>query len=116
MIYLASPYSDADPLIVKTRFLIAEEVTAGLITQGKFIYSPIVHCHELALKYSLPGDFVFWRRYNIDMLRRADCMYILDIPGWDTSSGVKHEMMVAAEIGIEIHMVKQNLEIRPWFV
>lgn len=116
MIYLASCYSDPDPLIQKTRFLIAEEVTAGLITQGKFIYSPIVHCHELAQKYNLPSDFVFWRRYNIDMLRRADCMYILDIPGWDTSKGVRHEMEIAVEIGLEICMVKQNLELRPWFV
>ena len=116
MIYLASPYSHPDDLIRKTRFLIAQEVTAGLINLGKFIYSPIVHCHELAETYAMPTDFVFWRRYNIDMLRRADCMYILEIPGWDTSDGVKHEMLVASEIGIEIHLVKQNLETRPWFV
>ena len=101
---------------MKTRFLLAEETTARLLTAGKCVYSPIVHCHELAAKFNLPSDFVFWRRYNIDMLRRADGMYILDIPGWDTSKGVRHEMEIAVEIGLEICMVKQNLELRPWFV
>lgn len=116
MIYLASPYSHEDPLIKKTRFLLAEQVTAQLILQGKFIYSPIVHCHALAERYEMPGDFVFWRRYNIDMLKRADQMYILSIPGWDTSVGVKHEMEIAVEIGIEISLVNDKGEIKQWFV
>ena len=116
MIYLASPYSHSDILIMKTRFLLAEEITAQLIMAGKFVYSPIVHCHELAQKFELPKDFVYWRRYNIDMLRRADQMYILDIPGWDESQGVKFELQIAVEIGIEVFMVNQKGEVKPWFV
>ena len=80
MLYLASPYSDPDPLIMKTRFLLAEQVTARLLQREIWVYSPIVHCHELALKYELPTDFTFWRAYNFAMLRHADELFVLKIP------------------------------------
>ncbi len=100
MIYLASPYSHPDPLIMKTRFLMAEQATAFMLKVGKFVYSPIVHCHELAAKYSLPTDFDFWQRYNRDMIRRCSTFAILDIAGWRESKGVKGEFEFAALCGM----------------
>lgn len=91
MIYLASPYSHPDPLIMKTRFLLAEQVTAKLLGEGLFVYSPIVHCHELGLKYSLPTDFAFWKKYNFDMIRRCSVLFVLSIDGWELSKGVRAE-------------------------
>lgn len=101
MIYLASPYSHPDPLVMKTRFLLAQQATAAMIFEGKFVYSPIVHCHELAQAYQLPKDFDFWRRYNIDMLRRADAFRILKIPGWDESKGVCPEGDIAVALDLD---------------
>lgn len=95
MIYLASPYSNPDPLIVQTRFLLVEQCTAELIKQGLFVWSPIVHCHEMARKYNLPTDAEFWQGYNFDFIRRADAVYVLNIPGWDKSVGVGMEMRLA---------------------
>lgn len=108
MIYLASPYSHPDPIIRKTRFLLAEQATAGLLTLGFFPYSPIVHCHELAEKYYMAPDFSFWRDYNIDMLRRADAFYILRIEGWAESKGVTHERGVAHLLNIPETFVDEN--------
>lgn len=113
MIYLASPYTHPDPLIMKTRFLLAEQCTAAMLFEGHFVYSPIVHCHEIAQKYSLPSDFSFWKTYNFDMLRRADKFYILDIPGWAESKGVMAERTLAAEIGFYIYHVNEHGEILP---
>lgn len=112
MIYLASPYSSPDPLIMKTRFLLAEQVCASLIASGEFPYSPIVHCHEMAQKYSLPTDFAFWQRYNIDMLRRADKLFILMIEGWQSSLGVTYERDFAKACGIPTFGIKEEGE--PW--
>jgi hypothetical protein len=100
MIYLASPYSSPDPLIMRTRFLLAEQVTAQLLGERKHVYSPIVHCHELAMKYKLPTDFEFWKKYNFDFLRRADTFYVLEIDGWETSKGVTVESNLAATLDI----------------
>lgn len=108
MLYLASPYTHSDPLIVKTRFLLAEQVTANLLERGYFIYSPIVHCHALAEKYALPSDFTFWKQYNFDFIRRSDQFLILNIPGWEESKGVTAERDFARECGIEIGFVDEH--------
>jgi hypothetical protein len=95
MIYLASPYSHTDRLIMKTRFLLAQQATAAMLSRREFVYSPIVHCHELTSQYSLPTDFDFWKAYNFDMLRRADKFVVLKIDGWEESKGVKAEAELA---------------------
>lgn len=105
MIYLASPYSSPDPVIVKTRFLLVEQCCAALIKRGEFVWSPIVHCHEMSLRYEMPGDHEFWLNYDKDIMRRADAIYVLKIPGWAESKGVQ----------MEIEFAKYN-NIPLWFV
>lgn len=111
MIYLASAYSHADPVIVKTRFLLVEQCTAALITEGHFVWSPIVHCHELAKKYNLPTDAAFWKAYNFDFIRRCDKMLVLNIEGWQESKGVQMELKLAAECLIDVFFVTQDGDI-----
>lgn len=114
MIYLASPYTSRDSLIIKTRFLIVEQVTAQLLEQGHFIYSPIIHCHQLASKYALPTDFDFWRRYNFDMIRRCDEFWVLTIPGWQESKGVTAECDLAYTLDLPRSHVDEEGRVRPW--
>jgi len=102
MIYLASPYSHPDPLIRKTRFLLAEEFVANNFP--KHIYSPIVHYHEMALKFNLESDFQNWKQINFDMIRRADAFWILDIDGWYESKGVTAEGDFARECGFDLQL------------
>lgn len=103
MIYLASPYSHPDPLIRKTRFLLAEECVARNFP--KHIYSPIVHYHELANKFSLDTTFTTWQLINFDMIRRADEFWILDIDGWMESAGVMAEKDFAGMCGLTVRLV-----------
>lgn len=110
MIYLASPYTHKDQLIMKTRFLLAEQVTARLLHRRSWVYSPIVHCHELALRYHLPTDFAYWRDYNFAMLRRCDTLYVLFIPGWEESLGVTEEIKFAQTAGIPVYAIDENAE------
>lgn len=105
MIYLASPYSHPDPLVMKTRFLLAEQVTAGLLATCQWTYSPIVHCHELASKYKLPTDFNYWKAYNLHMLRRAESFAVLTIPGWQESKGVTGELDAWQEWGGSVDFI-----------
>lgn len=102
MMYLASPYSDPDPVIRKTRFLIAAERTAEKLTAGLIVYSPIVHCHFLVENFNLPPDFDFWKKYNFGILRRASSVCVLQIKGWEESKGVRAEMQLAADLDIPL--------------
>lgn len=108
MIYLASPYSHPDPLIMKTRFLLAEQVTAHLIQQGLFVYSPIVHCHAMSERYALPTTFDFWKAYNFDILRHARELVVLHIEGWKESKGVQGEIAFAQQFTLPIMYVNKE--------
>lgn len=110
MIYLGSPYSSPDPLIMRTRFLLAEQVTAKLLSERLHVYSPIVHCHELAHKYNLPKEFSFWQEYNFNFLRRADQLYVLKIEGWDTSRGLTAEITLAKYMNLPVRFVNDEGE------
>lgn len=97
MIYLASPYTDKDYAVMEDRYIIARDVTAALLARGEIIFSPIVHCHELAKHNDLPRDIHFWWRYNSGMIRAASAFAILTLDNWKTSKGVSREYRLASE-------------------
>lgn len=111
MIYLASPYSHPDALTVKTRYLLVEQTAALLIKRGLFVWSPIVHCHEMTGRHIMPTDAEFWKAYNFDFMRRADAIYVLKIPGWELSKGVKMEIDFAIYNGIPLVYVNELGEV-----
>lgn len=112
MIYLGSPYSHPDQLVMRTRFLLAEQVTAKLIVNhGLAIFSPIVHCHEMAVKYEFPTDFSFWKKYCLSILRRADELFVLRISGWDKSVGLTAEIKAAMDICLPIRYINEHGEL-----
>jgi hypothetical protein len=100
MIYLGSPYSHSDPAVRLSRFRAAEIATFLLLRDRKWVYSPIVHCHELATKFLLPKEFEYWQAYDVNFLRRADEFYSLVIDGWEESVGLTFERKTAGLLGI----------------
>lgn len=110
-IYLASPYTSPDPDLVESRFLAAERYVANYLSTDVWVYSPIVHCHELAKRHSLPKDFDFWIQYNFAMLEKAGALFVLQLPGWETSKGVSAEIEFARKRHIPIQYVPFEAEI-----
>lgn len=103
MIYLASPYSHESRYVMQARYLAVCEATAALLRQRQMVYSPIVHCHELARMFDLPEDFEFWKEYNLHMIKRADTFGILKIEGWKESKGVQGELEFARRQELPIY-------------
>jgi hypothetical protein len=99
-IYLASPYTSGDSSIMEERAVLAAKFTADSLRDGHHIYSPIVHCHELAKHHELPKDFTFWRNYNFAMLSKASALWVLTLDGWDVSIGVLEEIELATKLSI----------------
>lgn len=92
MIYIASPYSHPATAMREFRYREVEGYTAKLLSERSWCYSPIVHCHQLSIRFSLPFTADFWEAYNFHMLERCDALHILQLPGWEDSRGVQSEI------------------------
>ena len=106
MIYLASPYSDPDPMVRKGRYHLALFYTGRRMRKGERIFSPIVYSHYLALNHELPKDFDWWREFDEAMIRACPGFRVLCIPGWQESRGVQAEIALASNLGREIEYIE----------
>ena len=100
MIYLDSPYSHSDKAVRNERYFAVMKRTAELINQGFFVYSPILHNHNMADKYNLSSNFEFWQAFDKHMIDLAEAVYVLKLDGWNTSIGVNYEINYASTKGI----------------
>jgi nucleoside 2-deoxyribosyltransferase len=107
MIFLSSPYSDPDPLVMAKRFIEVEELTSAMLKQGAVVFSPIVYLHEISKKYNLPKDAQYWSNFNVSMLRRCDLFAILMLDGWEQSKGVQMELSLAKHLNIPVQELRK---------
>jgi hypothetical protein len=84
------------------------EFTASKLKSGEFVYSPIVHCHNMAEIYDIPTGFEFWKNYNEAMILSAKGLLVYAIPGWRTSIGVTAEIAVAKRNSLPILYVPDH--------
>ena len=106
MIYIASPYSHDDPAVMQKRFELAQEFVAESLNAGVTVFSPIVHCHEMAQKFNMPTDFDFWQKYCTDMLSCATMMVVLPMQGWQDSKGIASEIQYCEDNKIEWTLIE----------
>ena len=102
MIYLAVPYTDADPAVMDARAEVADHVAALLTRSGNEVYSPISSWHHIAKKYNLPTDHEYWKDLNRRMLLNCDRLLVIKLDGWGNSKGILDEIHFAERFGIEI--------------
>jgi hypothetical protein len=89
MIYLASPYSGT-PEQMEHRYRLALAYTATQLRLGVAIFSPIVYGHQLAKEV---GTFAAaWKALNEAMILHSKELWVLEIEGWQESSGVQQEI------------------------
>jgi len=97
VIYLCAPYTHSDWHVVFYRIKKVNLIAGHLINKGFFIFSPISHCHEIAMACHLPTDFDFWQRYNKAMIDACDCLLLATLAGWRESKGVTGEISYARQ-------------------
>lgn len=107
-IYIASPYTHPKADVMEERYEIVSGHTAFLLNKGIHVFSPIVHCHELAKTFGLPRHAEFWNAYNVTMLRAAGQLLVLTMEGWHESRGVKHEIYIAELLHIPLKYETPN--------
>ena len=106
LVYLAVPYSHPDPVIREWRFNEVNKLAAKLMKEGIIIFSPISHCHSIAIGYTLSTDWKFWKNYDIAYLSCSKKLLVYKLDGWETSIGVTSEIKIANELGIPIEYIE----------
>lgn len=101
-VYVASPYSHSDKDIMTARYKLNEFASAYWTWQGCCVYSPLIHFHKMAKHYKMPTSFDFWNKNNYSMLRHAEKVFVLELPGWTRSIGLNAECDIANMLHIDI--------------
>jgi hypothetical protein len=89
--YLASPYTSDDHAVMEGRHIQICQIASHLMLEGWYIFSPIAHCHPIAVHGGLPRDFRFWQDYDHLMMDACGNMIVAKLPGWEMSKGVDAE-------------------------
>ena len=95
IVYLACPYTHADPLIRIWRYELATAAAATLIARGLIVFSPITMTHPIDILLAgadktLGSDY--WLRFDEAFMKCCSQMIILTLEGWDQSDGISREI------------------------
>ena len=75
---------------------------AHCFKQNVWVFSPIVYAHMMVKKHALPTDAAPWVAFNLQALRMAEALFVLQLPRWEESKGVMMEIKVATTLQIPI--------------
>jgi hypothetical protein len=101
-VYLGSPYSHPDQRVIDWRHEQTQAATAYFMLHGHVIFSPICHTHRLPVGQKHYLDFTFWMAQDLPILRQADELWVLMLPGWRESRGLSREIEEAQALGVPI--------------
>lgn len=104
-LYLASSYTAPTSLVMENRYHAAIDATHYLLKNKIWVYSPIVHCHPIAIKHDLPKDFDYWMEYNRLMILNSRGLAVLMLDGWQESKGVTAEIEYCGSLGKPIYFM-----------
>jgi len=90
--YLATPYSKY-PSGIEQAFIDASKLAGLLMRAGMRVYSPIAHCHPIAIHASIdPMDHSIWLPFDRAMMQAADVLFVAHMDGWQESYGIAEEI------------------------
>ncbi|OYU08841.1 MAG: hypothetical protein CFE47_00325 [Pseudomonas sp. PGPPP1] len=94
-IFLACPYSHADASVTHDRFIACNKVAATIIEAGHAVFSQVSMSHPINLAFEGKDSAAIgklWAPVDAFFMDALDELIILDLPGWDLSSGIKREV------------------------
>ena len=114
MIYLCSVYSlnpdgrdkEAMNKLMEKRWKYVMKRTSEFLKEGVILFSPIAHCHELALRHGMPKTFSFWEHLDFGYIEASSHVWVLMMPGWQDSVGVSAEIKEAHRTGKTVRFIR----------
>lgn len=108
LIYLASPYTNADVEIMEDNYVVVSNIAADMVANGDVVFSPISYGHNLIQFKDMPGDWGFWFNFCVTFLLKCDKLIVCKMPGWEKSIGVSEEIEIANKYGIPVEYIETN--------
>ena len=115
MIYVASLYSlnaksnsFQDTCTRQHRYEYTEKRVSEFLSKGELVYSPIVHCHNMSVRYSLPKEYKFWQNIDRHMIDLCEGVYVLMMEDWELSEGITDEINYAMDLGKPVTYISCN--------
>jgi len=105
LIYLAVPYTHADPMVRAHRASIVSVAAAKLMKAGHNVFSPISMGVKIAEAGDVPTTWEYWERFNRRMMRCCTMLYVVTVHGWKESKGVQAEIKYAHELGLPMRLL-----------
>lgn len=111
LLYLASPYTpkgvflseDQKQRIKHERFVEVCKVAAEYMKREYEVFCPIAHSHPIEFHgMDKPESEAFWLKQDFAILERCQALVVVQLPGWEKSSGVAKEMAFATKLGIPV--------------
>lgn len=110
MIYLCSVYSyqpegvpsDAMPALMAARYDYVQLRTSEFLKELKVVFSPITHCHPIALAHEMPKRWDFWAQIDLGYIDVSEEVWVLKMPHWEQSTGISAEIAHAESKGIPV--------------
>ncbi len=98
LIYLATPYTSPSAKVREARAKQACLVAAELICRGYNVLAPIGFHHLTAISGGISCSWEVWARFDEEVLSRCDELWVVDMSGWKTSTGVNAEIIIARRL------------------
>lgn len=107
--YLASPYSKY-PLGLEAAYRDSCKAAGWLLKRSLNVFCPIAHSHPIAqFGDCAHRDHDFWMRVDKPLVDHACGMIIVEMPGWQDSTGVKMEIDWFTAAGKPIYYLRWPL-------
>lgn len=100
--YLATGYSHPDAAVRQRRFEDAMQVMTWLLRKRIWVFAPIVQCHQAAVTFGLPTDFLFWQEYDETMIAKSQGVIVYKAAYWKESKGVASEVLFVRQKNLEL--------------
>lgn len=94
-IFLACPYSHSDDNVMQKRFIACNRVAATIVEAGHAVFSQVSMSHPInaALEKTEKNNIgKIWAPVDAIFLDVMDELIVIDIDGWDKSTGIKREI------------------------
>lgn len=95
-IYLASPYTHPEWTVRAQRLADVAAVTERYLRAGYPVFSPIVYGDPF--EWVIGTEFEHWQKLNDTMVASCAEVWVLQLPGWEESKGIAHEVKLARSL------------------
>ena len=101
--YLATPYTHSNAWVMQERLRLSFAVESGMVAAGARVYNPLryssAYDYEVDPQAPRPSED-YWREFGLQLLGACDLLFVLQLPGWEDSVGVRLELERAESLDI----------------